>query len=909
MVSCIQGVYDASGPIGSAGRVRFKWRLRAAALAGVLVVLPAGGVAFAPQSGASTTPTVTATTGVLAAPAPAVAASSVPGSITNYTDPSIINPQGITAGPDGALWFTNSSGNSIGRITTAGVVTNYTDPSIYGPRGITAGPDGALWFTNYLGDSIGRITTAGVVTNYTDPSFFAGAPLGITAGPDGALWFTNGLSIDRITTAGVITHYTDPSIGTPHGITAGPDGALWFTNDLSIGRITTAGVVTNYTDPSIYLPDAITAGPDGALWFTNGLSIGRITTAGVVTNYTDPSIGTPEGITAGPDGALWFTNYHGPGIDRITTAGVVTNYTDPSIINGGAAGITAGPDGALWFTNLAGSSIGRITTGIGSALPVLVGGSQPYGSSTPSFTTTTSPPAGDTFTGTLTCATVGNPAVTISSALPAGTYTLNGSSCSGLSLSGPTASNYQITYSDGTFTTSGSSPIRATFTYKMGSRFAAAPPGVVIYPDLVNPAMLFVDLNACASVGAVRYSWKLPAGSVPPQGPNGSPACGAAFLLPPGKQPVTLLVSDATGRTGQVTQTIDVRDLFVVSIGDSIASGEGNPDVYGVCDEPTVQVGLQERTPCSKEPLWQTQFPNVTGNDNTVCHRSTHAAASVAARLLQRPHASVTLLHVGCSGASIMQGLMKPQPAKDLHSGFSATLPPQLQQVNQARSGRPIDALVINVGADDIHFADIVHDCIANGVLGFLPGRPPDCGSPLVQSALGRKLTKDLKKLGTALDQLHYCVSGSAAHCPRGQYLGVKPDHVFIMGYHDPARGDDGSFCSGFPLTSDAWSWAENSILGPLNGLLGSKADLYGWTKVGDYNAPPYSNSFLTHGLCAHNTWVRGFKNDPTKTNLDGILGSYYIQGDRNGFIHPNQDGHLRMANSLEAAVAARLGL
>ena len=55
---------------------------------------------------------------------------------------------------------------SIGRITTTGMVTNYTDPSINNPLGITAGPDGALWFTNHGNDSIGRITPIGAtVTN------------------------------------------------------------------------------------------------------------------------------------------------------------------------------------------------------------------------------------------------------------------------------------------------------------------------------------------------------------------------------------------------------------------------------------------------------------------------------------------------------------------------------------------------------------------------------------------------------------------------------------------------------------------------------------------------------------------------------------------------------------------------
>ena len=119
-------------------------------------------------------------------------------------DPSIDQPEGMTAGPDGALWFTNAGNNSIGRIITAGAVTNYTDPSIDQPESITTGPDGALWFTNAGNNSIGRVTTTGVVTNYTDPSI--DQPESITTGPDGALWFTNAgnNSIGRISTSGAI---------------------------------------------------------------------------------------------------------------------------------------------------------------------------------------------------------------------------------------------------------------------------------------------------------------------------------------------------------------------------------------------------------------------------------------------------------------------------------------------------------------------------------------------------------------------------------------------------------------------------------------------------------------------------------------------------------------------------------
>jgi streptogramin lyase len=223
---------------------------------------------------------------------------------------SATNPIGTSDGNAGTfttltgdLWFTNQTGNSIGRITTSGAVTNYTGSfPIKGPSGITTGPDDALWFTNQTGNSIGRITTgsSGSILNAS-----INGPTSITAGPDGALWFTNqtGNSIGRITTLGV-TNYTNASIKGPTSITTGPNGALWFTNQTgnSIGTITTSGAVTNYPNANIKGPTGITTGPNGALWFTNqtGNSIGTITTSGAVTNYTNASIKGPDGITAGP---------------------------------------------------------------------------------------------------------------------------------------------------------------------------------------------------------------------------------------------------------------------------------------------------------------------------------------------------------------------------------------------------------------------------------------------------------------------------------------------------------------------------------------------------------------------------------------------------------------------------------
>src|SRR5205085_1657910 len=139
----------------------------------------------------------------------AMAQSGTYSDMTEYPVPTPNSfPAMITAGPDGALWFTETQGNQIGRITSTGVVTEYPVPTPSShPWGITAGPDGALWFTEYQGNQIGRITTAGIITEYivVPGSPTQTYPQWITAGPDGALWFTLRIGIGRITTAGIIT--------------------------------------------------------------------------------------------------------------------------------------------------------------------------------------------------------------------------------------------------------------------------------------------------------------------------------------------------------------------------------------------------------------------------------------------------------------------------------------------------------------------------------------------------------------------------------------------------------------------------------------------------------------------------------------------------------------------------------
>lgn len=293
----------------------------------------------------------------------------------------------ITSGPDGALWVgvygASCSGCSatsyVYRVATSGSMTSYqvtdgsgTYNSSYDqPNGITTGPDGNLWFT--LGDSgpygfIGKLTTSGSVSRYLINPFANPGPFGITTGPDGNLWFASfhGASVSSISTSGAFgSAYTLPSGALfPRNITTGPDGDLWFTvgSQNDIYSMTTSGVTTAY--PISSAAGDITVGPDGALWFTEYSSnkIGRITTSGSLTEYSIPTAASnPFSITSGPDGALWFTENVANQIGRITTSGTITEYTLPtSATNPGK--ITTGSDGDLWFTD---------NNGIGQLNPVI----------------------------------------------------------------------------------------------------------------------------------------------------------------------------------------------------------------------------------------------------------------------------------------------------------------------------------------------------------------------------------------------------------------------------------------------------------------------------------------------------------------------------------------------------------
>jgi streptogramin lyase len=321
---------------------------------------------------------------------------AAPAGATTITElPELANaphPQGIAAGLDGNVWFTENRNSKVGRVNPATrKIDEFSDgvtPNSQ-PSEITLGESGHLWFTEEVGSRIGRIVTGDDKPTIKEFQG-AGQPEGIVFGPDGLLWFTEfgGNKIGTMTVNGTLfREFFTGLTGSPAplGITTGPDGNMWFTElrfpDPGIGRITEDGKITEFKAglTASSEPARIVTGPDGNLWFTeqNNDAVGRITPAGVVTEFKmNHGIGSgPVGIVVGPDNNMWFAGYDGSAgryIGRITTAGVITQFTKG--LTGAPLDIAVGPDGNLWFSEFFGNRLGvvrldpDVTTGAASAV-------------------------------------------------------------------------------------------------------------------------------------------------------------------------------------------------------------------------------------------------------------------------------------------------------------------------------------------------------------------------------------------------------------------------------------------------------------------------------------------------------------------------------------------------------------
>lgn len=372
--------------------------------------------------------------------------------------------------------------------------------------------------------------------------------------------------------------------------------------------------------------------------------------------------------------------------------------------------------------------------------------------------------------------------------------------------------------------------------------------------------------DACGAGGA--YGWRIDDVAVTPSRLG---TCEFSLPLASGAHEVSLTagIGDTT-YTG--TREVHLDDLLIVSIGDSVASAEGNPDVPAAF---------------GRNAVWLQ--PN--------CHRSLFSAPAQAALALERGEqgSSVSFVPLACSGAQITRGLLLPYGGIE-PAGDGTLQPSQVGVVNkiERRPGFDIDALLVSVGANDLGFSRIVEFCLLTVDCPrrhFDPAHPHgEAGDsfPALEDYVKARIG-DLSSLYRRLDDR------ISRRIPRKR--------IFITEYFDPTHSAAGGYCE-IPFATDGVDpaearWAHESVLGPLNQEVSKAAAASHWQLVGGVAA-----AFYQHGICAPppERWVRTLAES-------FFLHSEVSAARLTGLLHPNRVGQLETARLLYPKLAEPLGV
>src|SRR4030081_1616333 len=206
----------------------------------------------------------------------------------------------------------------------------------------------------------------------------------------------------------------------------------------------------------------------------------------------------------------------------------------------------------------------------------------------------------------------------------------------------------------------------------------------------------------------------------------------------------TVEVSSGLEAPQRVATEIMVRDIFIAGLGDSIASGEGNPDRpialsdEGFCFRSYLgtassqyfrpsRAGYKGGRACEAPDslqVWQRQSALWL---NAACHRSLYSyqTRTALALAVQYPHIAVTYLPLACNGATIADGLFGSQRARDCPPSKAATcggtvngqlaeLRAALTAATRRQPDRKLDLVLLSIGANDIYFSGLVADVIVD---------------------------------------------------------------------------------------------------------------------------------------------------------------------------------------------------
>lgn len=391
-----------------------------------------------------------------------------------------------------------------------------------------------------------------------------------------------------------------------------------------------------------------------------------------------------------------------------------------------------------------------------------------------------------------------------------------------------------------------------------------------------------VELDACTSLpgedaSIASYRWRVDGTPLP------DTTCTASISVPNGSlHRVTVVVTDSAGRIADRTIEVAPRDLLVVSIGDSVASGEGNPHLPAT----------DQLDPFSE--TWELD----------VCHRSHFAGPALAARRLEDAdeRTSVTFVQLACSGAAVMDvpptaGAAPSGPddpdTGGLLDGYRGVEPgaapaqrPQLAEMDLLVRDRTPDAVMVSIGANDVKFSEVVHRCLLGWCTNDSTATELDARLATLPTRYAM-LAEALTSRGVPADAVHI-----------SEYFDVATDDLGLANLRCVADETTATGLTGFALvvsglaalyrlaieavldgsgviSDDEAAWADEYVLANLNQAVRAGADAHGWRYVGGI-----ADEFERHGYCASEPYVVG------------IVESFRTQADPFGAFHPNRAGH-----------------
>jgi lysophospholipase L1-like esterase len=345
----------------------------------------------------------------------------------------------------------------------------------------------------------------------------------------------------------------------------------------------------------------------------------------------------------------------------------------------------------------------------------------------------------------------------------------------------------------------------------------------------------------------------------------------------------TVDVSSGSDPTQRVSAEIAVHDIFIAGLGDSIASGEGNPDrPIALSDEgfcfrfylgtagaqyyrPS-RAGYKGGRACEAPDLlsvWQKQSALWF---NSACHRSLYSyqTRTAIALAVRYPHIAVTYLPLACTGATIADGLFGSQRARECLPTKSAntcsgTVNGQLSELREALAAakrrqpeRQLDLVLLSIGANDIYFSGLVADVIVDTATERALFRRSGAMATVDESrdALRRVLPQDFGKLREALKPLVGDLS-----------------HVIYTAYANPALSDGGVPCpggrAGFDIhpsfnaqpqrLANVVGYVQDEFLPQLKALALCQSGILCKNPRADRMTfvEAHQNAFASHGFCA----------------------------------------------------------